>query len=42
MSKNHVDVKLVKETFLKDLVVVTGSPASGKSLLAPIVGSLEL
>lgn len=41
MNKKNEDLELVKETFLKDLVIVTGSPASGKSILAPIVASLE-
>lgn len=41
MNKKNEDLELVKETFLKDLVIVTGSPASGKSMLAPIVASLE-
>ena len=33
--------ELVKESFLKDLIMVTGAPASGKSLFSPIVSSLE-
>ena len=33
--------ELVKESFLKDLIMVTGAPCSGKSLLSPIVSSLE-
>lgn len=41
MKKKNEDLKLVKETFLKDLVIVTGSPASGKTMLAPIVASLQ-
>lgn len=41
MNNKNEGLKLVKETFLKDLVIVTGSPCSGKSLLSPIVGSLE-
>ena len=41
MNTRSTDLELVKESFLKDLVIVTGSPASGKSMLAPIVGSLE-
>ncbi|HLF18613.1 MAG TPA: hypothetical protein VI749_06965 [Candidatus Omnitrophota bacterium] len=41
MSSANKELKLVKETFLKDLVIVTGAPTSGKSMLAPIVGSLE-
>lgn len=41
MNKKNEDLELVKETFLKDLVIVTGSPASGKSILTPIVASLE-
>ena len=41
MSGNNENLKLVKETFLKDLVIVTGCPTSGKSMLAPIVSSLK-
>ena len=41
MNEKNEDLKLVKETFLKDLVIVTGSPTAGKSMLAPIVASLE-
>ena len=38
---NQKNIELVKESFLKDLIIVTGAPASGKSILAPIVSSLE-
>ena len=41
MDKKKPKIELIKESFLKDLVVVTGAPAAGKSMLAPIVGSLE-
>lgn len=41
MNNKRTNIELVKESFLKDLVIVTGSPASGKSMLAPIVASLE-
>ena len=41
MNQSNSGIKLVKESFLKDLVVVTGAPTSGKSMLAPIVSSLD-
>ena len=41
MNEKNEDLKLLKETFLKDLVIVTGSPTAGKSMLAPIVASLK-
>jgi len=41
MAKNIESFSFTKESFLKDLVVVTGAPTSGKSMLAPIIGSLR-
>ncbi len=41
MGDSRTDIELLKETFLKDLVIVTGSPTSGKSMLSPIVASLK-
>lgn len=40
MGNISTDFELVKESFLKDVVIVTGCPTAGKSVLAPIVASL--
>jgi hypothetical protein len=41
MIKENKDLKLIKETFLKNLVIVTGAPTAGKSMIGPIVSSLQ-